>query len=123
MFMFKNFATLLICSSACLAITACGGGGGSSSNNSGVISSPPPSSNSPAIPNFVANSFPPSSQLKSVCETVRTDTDLDGNPRDDTQGQLIHELFWLRSFMDETYLFFDQVTDCLLYTSPSPRDS
>jgi len=27
------------------------------------------------------------------------------------QGELLHELFWLRSFMNETYLFFDQVTD------------
>jgi len=106
--MVKNFKTLLISGAACFGLAACGGGGGSSQTSVGVA---PPVSNSPAIPDFVANSFPPSADLKSVCATVRTDMDLDGNPRDDTQGQLIHELFWIRSFMDETYLFFDQVTD------------
>jgi len=59
----------------------------------------------------VANQFPPSSDLQALCEIVRTDTDLNGNRRPDQQGELSHELFWLRSWMNETYLFFDQVTD------------
>ena len=109
MIMVKSFRSLLICSAASLGLTACGGGGGSS--NPTPVGVAPPVSSSPAIPNFVANSFPPSSDLKSVCATVRTDLDLNGNPRDDIQGELLHELFWIRSFMDETYLFFDQVTD------------
>ena len=109
MIMVMTFRSLLICSAASLGLVACGGGGGSSAPTPVAVA--PPASSSPAVPNFVANSFPPSSDLKSVCATVRTGLDLDGNPRDDIQGELLHELFWLRSFMDETYLFFDQVTD------------
>jgi len=63
------------------------------------------------VPDFAANQFPPSSELQALCQIVRTDTDLNGNPRPDQQGERLHELFWLRSWMNETYLFFDQVTD------------
>jgi len=111
--MAHTIKVLMASVASCVFLTACGGGGGSSSTP--VVGDPPPPpppvSGSPSIPDFVANDFPPSSTLRSICETVRTDTDLNGNPRGDTQGELLHELFWLRSFMNETYLFFDQVTD------------
>jgi len=96
---------------SCVFLTACGGGGSSSTPPTAVTPPTIPVSSSPAIPVFESNMFPPSSSLMGICETVRTDTDLNGNPRPDTQGELLHELFWLRSFMNETYLFFDQVTD------------
>ena len=114
-----NFKQALIVATASATvsfITACGGGGSNSAS-----STPPPiltsatptttTSSAPAVPNFVANEFPPSSQLQALCEIVRTDTDLNGNRRPDQQGELLHELFWLRSWMNETYLFFDQVMD------------
>lgn len=94
---------------ACLMLAGCGGEGNGAT--APVVASPPPASSVPPVPTFQANNYPASSTLKSVCETVRTDTDPQGNPRDDLQGELAHELFWIRSFMDETYLFYDQVTD------------
>jgi len=100
--------TILTASVAATLLAACGGGGGNDSTSVNVAQ---PISGSVDIPDFVANQFPPSSSLRSVCETVRTDTDLNGNPRGDQQGELLHELFWLRSWMNETYLYFDQVTD------------
>lgn len=112
--MTKSIKLLMASAASCAFLAACGGGGGGSSSTPVVGDPPPPPppvSGSPSIPDFVANDFPPSSTLRSICETVRTDTDLNGNPRGDTQGELLHELFWLRSFMDETYLFFDQVPD------------
>jgi len=96
--------TILTASAAISLLAGCSGGG--SSSNSTTVT--PPSS---TVPNFVANQYPASSSLKSICATVRTDTDLDGNPRGDQQGELLHELFWIRSWMDETYLYYDQVTD------------
>lgn len=113
----RNFKNAFLAGSACIILAACGGGGGNSTPTALAPPvatpppPPPPTSSAPEIPNFVANQFPPSSDLKSICETVRTDRDLNGNLRDDEQGDLLHELFWLRSFMNETYLFFDQVTD------------
>ena len=113
----KHSINLLLTSAAsCIFLAACGGGGGSSSTANTPVATPisavnPPVASSPSIPDFVANEFPASGTLRSICETVRTDTDLNGFPRGDQQGELLHELFWLRSFMNETYLFFDQVTD------------
>ena len=99
---------------AASALVACGGGGGSSPSTVTAVvppPPPPPTSQAPSVPSFVANQFPPSSDLEALCQVVRTDTDLNGNARPDQQGELLHELFWLRSWMNETYLFFDQVTD------------
>ena len=102
---------------AASALVACGGGGGSSPSTVTTVAPPPPPpppppvSQAPAVPNFVANQFTPSDQLKDYCQVVRTDTDLNGNQRPDQQGELSHELFWLRSWMNETYLFFDEVAD------------
>ena len=109
----KNFLISSTCLIAFSVLTACGGGGSSASSTPPAqpISAAPPVSQAPSVPNFVANEFPPSSELRALCQTVRTDTDLNGNRRADQQGELAHELFWLRSWMNETYLFFDQVTD------------
>ena len=107
--------SLLISSTYLVApsiLIACGGGGGSSASTTPLpISVTPPASQAPSVPDFVANEFPPSSDLQDLCQTVRTDTDLNGFQRPDQQGELAHELFWLRSWMNETYLFFDQVAD------------
>ncbi|MGB3456914.1 MAG: S41 family peptidase [Litorimonas sp.] len=106
----------LATATSALLLAACGGGGGSSTPQSFAPPTPaptptPPVTQTPAVPDFVANQFPESSTLKNLCETVRTAPDLDGNPRPDEQGELLHELFWLRSWMNETYLYYDQVTD------------
>jgi len=112
-----RFKHLLILTSAMAAssiVVACGGGSTTSSTPPSVTATPPPPppvSQAPNVPDFVANEFPPSSELQELCQIVRTDTDLNGNPRGDRQGELLHELFWLRSWMNETYLFFDQVMD------------
>ena len=120
---FFNFSTTF---ASLLLLTACGGGGSSASTTpppiATAVNTPAPAtpvtpapatpvSQAPSVPEFVANEFPPSSDLQALCRTVRTDTDLNGTPRPDQQGELLHELFWLRSWMNETYLFFDQVTD------------
>lgn len=102
-------STLMVSTSI---LASCGGGNSSSPAPQTLNTPPPPpTSQAPSVPNFVANQFPPSSELRALCQTVRTDRDLNGNARPDRQGQFLHELFWLRSWMNETYLFFDQVTD------------
>ncbi len=42
---------------------------------------------------------------------VRTGVDLEGNPFPDQAGSLLQEMFWLRSWTHETYLWPDEVTD------------
>ena len=106
----SRLLTTLALTVSSLSLISCGGSSSSSSapRVSGITV---PTSQTPAIPNFVANEFPTSASLKNLCQVVRTDRDLDGNRRPDQQGELLHELFWLRSWMNETYLYFDQVTD------------
>ncbi len=103
------FLKSLALTASSLALISCGGG--SSSSPSPISAITPPTSSSPSVPNFVANQFPASANLKNLCQVVRTDRDLNGDRRPDLQGEFLHELFWLRSWMNETYLYFDQVTD------------
>jgi len=112
---FKQSLVLAAAFTTASLLSACGGGSSNSASSTPppvlTTATPTTVSSAPAVPDFVANQFPPSSQLQALCEIVRTDTDLNGNRRPDQQGELLHELFWLRSWMNETYLFFDQVTD------------
>lgn len=92
------------------ALAACSGGGGGGSSPAPVIVSPPP----PPPP--VSNTWQPgvfqsASLFKDECEFPRSGTDIEGNPFPDLQGTLSDELFWLRSWTNETYLWPDEVED------------
>ena len=94
------------------ALTACGGGGGGGSSQQSVS---PPSTPTPPPPSgentWVQGQFAPASNFKSLCASPRTGSDINGNPFDDRSGTLSDELFWLRSWSDETYLWYDEITD------------
>ena len=96
---------------AALLLAACGGGGSGSSPSQSVsppvAPAPPPSGEN----TWVQGSFAASSSFKSLCEIPRTGTDANGDPFDDQTGSLSDELFWLRSWSDETYLWYDEITD------------
>jgi C-terminal processing protease CtpA/Prc len=47
--------------------------------------------------------------LFNSCATPRTGTDADGWPYPDRQGTLLDEMKWLRSFFDETYLWYREI--------------
>ena len=113
MLMSKSPLKMAVSLIAMIALSSCGGGSTSSNTPTSINLTPPPTvgTQAPVVPNFVANEFPASSDLRALCQVVRTDRDLNGNARPDRQGELLHELFWLRSWMNETYLFFDEVMD------------
>ena len=79
-------------------LAGCGGGGGGADVAA-------PSSGTP--------SFPPSSSLAARCEVPRPGTDpYNGNrPFPDAQGTLDEEKRWVRSWIDETYLWYREVPD------------
>lgn len=87
-------------------LTACGGGGSSSSSPP-----PPPPPPPPSGPAWTSGVFEPAATFKDQCAVPRTGNDSEGNPFTDDQGTLAEELFWLRSWTDETYLWNDEVTD------------
>ena len=93
-----------------LLVAACGSGGGSSSP---PASSPPPSSPPPAgsSPTWTAGVFQAASTFVARCQSPRSGRDIEGNLFPDRQGTLLDELFWLRSWTNETYLWPDEVVD------------
>jgi len=90
------------------SLSGCGGGGGSSSNNN--TTNPPPTSSEPT---WTAGVFEPSSEFKDQCAVPRTGNDPYNNnqPYPDTAGSEFTEKMWLRSWSDETYLWYDEIED------------
>ncbi len=96
-----------------LSLAACGGGGGGGSTAPAptAVSPPPPPPPSSQGPTWTQGVFEPSSAFKDQCENPRTGVDAAGDPFLDQAGSLLEELFWLRSWTNETYLWNDEVTD------------
>jgi len=92
-----------------LAFTACGGGGGSSGNPGTVIGNPGGSGTTTYVP----GTFQPSATFEAKCAVPRTGRDPNnGNqPFPDSPGTVTSENNWLRSWTNETYLWYSEVTD------------
>ena len=82
-----------------LLLTACGGGGG------GDISPITPAG-------WVSGVFQPASNFAARCAAPRMGTDpATGAPYPDKVGSTLDENNWLRSWTNDLYLWFDEVTD------------
>lgn len=102
-----------------LLLINCGGGSGGS--GPGAVNR---GGNSDTT-TWAAGIFPSSHIYKSRCETPRTGTDSQtGNAWPDMQGTALDEKLWLRSWSNELYLWYDEITDRnpALYTVPSYFD-
>lgn len=86
-------------------LSACGGSGGTTSSPT----VPPVSQPTGNV--WTAGQFSPSTQFKSECAAPRSGNDANGNAFGDRAGTLSDELFWLRSWSDETYLWYNEITD------------
>lgn len=86
------------------ALTACGGGGGGSSS--------PVTPPSAATVAYTKGVYQPFRGLAAQCANPRTGTDPDTRqPYPDVKGSVASENNWLRSWIDDTYLWFDEVPD------------
>ncbi|MBU6320365.1 MAG: peptidase [Alphaproteobacteria bacterium] len=94
-----SFVLVLI---LCLA-AGCGGGGSAAP----APVTPPPVSG----PIWTQGVYQPASTFKDFCSVVRTGSDSQGRPFPDKAGSLAQELFWLRSWTNETYLWNTEVAD------------
>ena len=80
-----------------------GGAGGSNQ---------PPITSSPSTDSFKSGEFEASSRFKGLCQEVRVGTDpITDQPYDDSPGELLDENNWLRSWSNETYLWYDEIPD------------
>ncbi|WP_300544298.1 S41 family peptidase, partial [uncultured Pseudoalteromonas sp.] len=71
----------------------------------------PPPANSSTV--WTAGTFAPSSEFKDQCAVPRTGNDPfnENQPYPDTAGSEFTEKMWLRSWSDETYLWYDEIED------------
>lgn len=83
----------------------------SGSSSPPATSSPPPPPPTSSGPTWTQGVFQPASQFKDRCAVVRTGVDIEGNAFPDRLGSLLEELFWLRSWTNETYLWNTEVAD------------
>lgn len=49
--------------------------------------------------------------FKNFCQTPRSGTDINGNSFPDQQGSTLHEKHFLRSWSNNTYLWYDEIVD------------
>jgi hypothetical protein len=81
-------------------LAACGGGGGGGGGSA------------VAPQGWVQGQFQAESKFAQMCIAPRTGTDpSSGKAYPDMQGTLLDELNWLRSWNNDLYLWFDEVTD------------
>ena len=86
-----------------LGLSACGGGSGGSTYGGGGVS--PPST-------WTAGVFQPSSHFAALCQNPRSGNDPGtGTAYPDAQGTTLDENNWLRSWSNELYLWFSEITD------------
>jgi len=101
----RRISWLLIAGSALLAV-GCGGGGSGGAPPSGGGGGGGSGSG------WVAGVFAPASNYKDRCLDPRAGIDPStGNPYPDMQGLTLDENNWLRSWSDETYLWYDEIVD------------
>jgi len=89
---------------ALAALCACGGGGGGSGGASGAGGA--------ALTQWTPGSFQPSSHFAAQCTAPRSGTDpVTGKPYPDMRGSTLTENNWLRSWSNELYLWYNEITD------------
>lgn len=94
----KNLRLFFIAINTSFALVSCGG---SNSTATSDINEP----------TWVAGQFLDDSEYKDLCESPRTGPDSNGDTFDDVLGTSMHEKMWLRSWTNQTYLWYDEVDD------------
>ncbi|WP_088331592.1 S41 family peptidase [Lacimicrobium sp. SS2-24] len=89
-----------------VGLSACGGGGQSNFN-------PPTSGSSGGTgPQWQAGVYAPESELKDFCAAPRSGIDpYSGRAYPDKAGSATYEKLWLRSWSNNTYLWYDELDD------------
>ncbi|MES2831696.1 MAG: S41 family peptidase [Pseudomonadota bacterium] len=109
----NNPVVAVVTVAACFILSACGGGGGSPGTCVGSAAVCSPSSSAPGLPPAVGEAtFAASTTFAGQCQRPRPATAasaLTGELYNDLAGSLTTEMNWIRSFVNETYLWYDEV--------------
>jgi carboxyl-terminal processing protease len=108
----------LVATTALIALAACGGGGGGGNDGSSGSSG---SGSTGTTSTFTPGVFQPSAHYVAQCAAPRSGTDpATEKAYPDVQGSTLTENNWLRSWTNELYLWYSEVTDVdpSLYSTP-----
>ena len=95
----------LIVAVLAIAVAGCGGGGGGDGGGGGGGGGALP----PSASGWVAGSFLPASTHAGRCVNPRAGTNPSGGT--DIQGTVLNENNWLRSWSNDLYLWYNEITD------------
>jgi C-terminal processing protease CtpA/Prc len=98
----QNSSLLILLTCIGIIISACGG----SSTAPNVPQTP-----STNEPQWIAGQFADDTIFKDLCAVPRTGPDSNGDTFNDVQGTAMHEKMWLRSWTNDTYLWYSEVAD------------
>jgi carboxyl-terminal processing protease len=95
------------------SLVACGGGGGGGGGGFSAVPPPPPPPPPPPASNWQPGVFAAPSTFQNRCAAPRAGSDpTNGNqPYPDLAGTTTDENNFLRSFTNNTYLWYDEITD------------
>lgn len=102
----RLFSTLTTSALCGLFFAGCGGGGGGNTN---FTPTRPNTGNT--APTWIAGQFLDDATYKDRCAVPRVGPDSNGDTFTDKQGTSMHEKMWLRSWTNDTYLWYDEVED------------
>jgi len=91
-----------------ILLTACGSGDDSSSDNS--------------YPTWTQGVFASESNFKNRCENPRIGADIKGDAYEDVAGSKLYEKHWLRSWSNNTYLWYDEIIDSDISVVDTPYE-
>ena len=97
---------LFIALLASYALTGCGGGGRDSGPDV-----PPSGGGGSTGPSYTPGVFEDADNFVARCENPRTFNDINGNPYNDQAGSILYENHFLRSWSNDTYLWYNELPD------------
>ena len=104
---------LLCIALSSFVLSSCGGSSDSSTNSS---------SSSTLPPTWTQDVFASESSFKNRCESPRSGVDINGDGYSDQAGSTLQEKHWLRSWSNNTYLWYDEINDRNPSDIASPED-
>jgi len=91
-----------------LVLAACGGSGGGNTTPTTPVTPPPTNTG----PTWTQGVFQNESTFKDRCAVIRSGTNpATGGAYPDVAGSVLYEKHWLRSWSNNTYLWYDEITD------------
>lgn len=108
----KNLSLPILVTLASLLVTACGGGGGGGNTNVDTDTTGTTTTDTTTEVVYTAGTFEASSEYQHQCNAPREGIDpYTDAPYPDVAGNFMAEKMYLRSFSDETYLWYSEIAD------------